>query len=199
MEDPQTFGSSQASLEEVLSDALKKARQGDEQAFATLWRHHNSKLTRFVQSKLMGSAIDADEVVSETWLNVARDLRKFDGGPSEFAAWLYTIARNRIIDSVRIRNRQVRPTADLDEAFWMPSALNVERSFEGNQEVTRIITEIHKLPPAQSEVLLLRIISDLSVEETAKVVKKNANSVRVLAHRGLLTLRQALGGELVDG
>lgn len=194
MSDQSTFGSDKPSPEEVLSDALANARRGDEAGFTILWRHHNSKLTRFTQSRLVNSSIDADEIVSETWLNVARDLRKFEGGPSEFAAWLYTIARHRIIDAVRIRDRQVRPTEELEEAFWIPSALNVEREFAGSEEVRRIVSEIQKLPPAQSEVLLLRIVSDLSVEETAKIVRKNANSVRVLAHRGLATLRESLGG-----
>ena len=60
--------------------------------------------------------------------------------------------------------------------------------------VKKIIEEINKLPAAQAEVLMLRVVSDLSVEEVAKIVKKNANSVRVLAHRGLATLKEAMGG-----
>ncbi len=192
-----THGSLPDDAEEVLSAALKSARNGNENGFTTLWRFHNSRLTRFVQSKLYGSTIDADEVVSETWLNVARDIRSFNGGPTEFAAWLYTIARNRIIDAVRIRDRQVRPTAELEEAFWIPSPSTVEKEFEGSESVKRIVEAIQKLPPAQSEILLLRIVSDLSVEETAKIVKKSSNSVRVLAHRGLTSLKEILGGEQI--
>ncbi|MEI6648318.1 MAG: RNA polymerase sigma factor [Actinomycetes bacterium] len=195
MGEPQTYGSHQAQPEEVLSDALIQARKGEEAGFAVLWRHHNSRLTRFVQSRTYGSSIDADEVVSETWLNVAKDIRKFDGGPSEFSAWLYSISRNRIIDAVRIRDRQVRPTEELEEAFWIPSPLNVEKEFDASEEVRRIIRAINSLPAAQAEVLALRIVSDLSVAETAKVVKKSANSVRVLAHRGLTALRAELAGE----
>ncbi len=197
MSDSGTNGSLPDNAEEVLSAALKSARNGNENGFTTLWRFHNSRLTRFVQSKLYGSAIDADEVVSETWLNVARDIHSFKGGPTEFAAWLYTIARNRIIDAVRIRDRQVRPTAELEEAFWIPSPSTVEKEFEGSESVKRIVEAIQKLPPAQAEILLLRIVSDLSVEETAKIVKKSSNSVRVLAHRGLTSLKEILGGEQI--
>lgn len=185
--------------EEVLAHALELAISGDEAGFTSLWRHHNSRLTRYVQSRLFGSAIDAEEIVSETWLHVAKDLRKFSGGIEEFAAWLYTIARNRIIDAVRIRDRQVRPTEEIEEAFWLPSKEDVAGQFEGNEKVREIILAIQQLPSAQSEVLLLRIVSDLSVEETAKVVKKSANSVRVLAHRGLATLKENLGGEHKNG
>ena len=58
----------------------------------------------------------------------------------------------------------------------------------------KIIEEINILPAAQAEVLMLRLVADLSVEEIAKIVKKNANSVRVLSHRGITKLKVNLGG-----
>jgi RNA polymerase sigma-70 factor (ECF subfamily) len=195
MNDSEAFGLHQVRPEEVLSDALNRARNGEESGFAVLWRHHNSRLSRFVQSRLINSSIDSEEIVSETWLNVARDIRKFDGNESDFASWLYAIARNRIIDAVRVRDRQVRSTDEIEDAFWLPSDENVEQQFEGSEEVRRIVEAIHLLPAAQAEVLLLRIVSDLSVAETAKIVKKSANSVRVLAHRGTQALKENLGGE----
>jgi RNA polymerase sigma-70 factor (ECF subfamily) len=195
MNDSEAFGLHQVRPEEVLSDALNRARNGEESGFAVLWRHHNSRLSRFVQSRLINSSIDSEEIVSETWLNVARDIRKFDGNESDFASWLYAIARNRIIDAVRVRDRQVRSTDEIEDAFSLPSDENVEQQFEGSEEVRRIVEAIHLLPAAQAEVLLLRIVSDLSVAETAKIVKKSANSVRVLAHRGTQALKENLGGE----
>lgn len=195
MSDPIIQGSQQLTPEEVLSEALIEARKGKEEGFTKLWRYYNSRLTRFVQIKVLGSSIEAEEIVSETWLNVAKDLRKFEGGVPEFAAWLYTIAKYRIIDAVRVRNKQVRPTENLDKAFWLASSVNIEKDFDGSQGIRRIIEKIQKLPPAQAEVIMLRVISDLSVAETAKIVKKNENAVRVLAHRGMITLKESLGGE----
>jgi RNA polymerase sigma-70 factor, ECF subfamily len=194
MSDSQTFGPAATTPEEVLDAALNGARKGEEAAFATLWRIHNSKLTRFVQIRLLNSSIDYEEVVSETWLNVARDIRKFKGSSAEFTGWLYAIARNRIVDATRIRDRQARSSQDIEEVFWLPSPTNVEKEFEANETVNEAVNAIAQLPAAQSEVLLLRIVSDLSVEETALVVKKNANAVRVLSHRGLIALREKLGG-----
>jgi len=107
---------------------------------------------------------------------------------------VYGIARNRIIDAARKRDRTIRPQAELEEAFWLPSGQDLAREFEANSKVKEIIAEINRLPEAQAEVLMLRVVSDLSVEEVAKVVKKNPNAVRVLAHRGLTTLKVNLGG-----
>jgi RNA polymerase sigma-70 factor (ECF subfamily) len=179
----------------ILRAALHGVRRGDEESFAILYRHHNSRLTRFLQARLVGSGVDADEVASETWMSVARDVRKFEGGPTEFRSWLYAIARNRMMDAIRLRDKQVRPTEDLEEAFWLPSSANVEREIEASESVQRVMNEIAKLPLGQGEVILLRVVSDLSVEETAKVLGKTANTVRVLAHRGMKTLQEALGGE----
>ncbi len=193
MREPTQDGSSIGISETDLNTALKAARTGDEMAFAILWRHLNPRLTRFVQARTYKSSIDFEEVISETWVGVARDIRKFKGNYIEFTAWIYQISRNRIVDAARKRDRTVRTTEEIEEIFWLPDVQNVERDFEAGEGVKGIIDLINKLPSAQAEVLLLRVVSDLSVEETAKILKKSANSVRVLAYRGLETLRADLG------
>ena len=194
MREPNKGNSRFAVSESDLEAALKAAQSGDEMAFATLWRENNSRLTKFVQSRTYKSDLDFEEIVSETWLNVARDVRKFKGDYSGFTAWVYSIARNRIVDASRKRDRTIRPQEELEEAFWIPSGQNIEKDFEADEGVKKIIEEINKLPSAQAEVLMLRVIGDLSVEDVAKIVKKNTNSVRVLAHRGLTSLKEAMGG-----
>lgn len=179
---------------EELEAAVDAARGGDEMAFATLWRENNSRLTKFVQARTYNSNLDFEEIISETWMSVAKDVRKFKGDYSGFTAWVYSIARNRIVDASRKRDRTIRPQEELEEASWIPSNQDVAKDFEADQNVKKIIDEINKLPAAQAEVLMLRVVSDLSVEEVAKIVKKNANSVRVLAHRGLATLKESIGG-----
>ena len=180
--------------EQELEAAVMAARGGEEMAFALLWRENNSRLTKFVQARTYKSDLDFEAIVSEVWMHVAKDLKNFKGDYSGFTAWVYSIARNRIVDASRKRDRTIRPQEELDEAFWIPSSQDIEMDFEADEGVKNIIAEINKLPKAQAEVLMLRVVSDLSVEEVAKIVKKNANSVRVLAHRGMVSLKEALGG-----
>jgi len=194
MREPKKGGSRVAPAENQLEEALRAAQNGDEMAFELLWRENNSRLTKFVHARTYKSDLDHEEIVSETWLNVARDVKKFKGNYSGFTAWVYSIARNRIIDSSRKRDRTIRPQAELDEAFWVPTNQNLERDFEAGEGVKKIIEQINKLPAAQAEVLMLKVVGDLSVEEIAKIVKKSTNSVRVLAHRGLTGLKIAMGG-----
>jgi len=171
---------------------LAAARDGDEMAFEMLWRSHNPRLSHFVRARVYGSGLDHEEIVAEAWISVAKDIRKFQGDAAAFASWLYTIARNRLIDATRRRDRQAQGDVEIEEAFWLPDAKNTERDFEGDEAVAAIVAKINKLPAAQAEVVYLRIVADLSVEETAAIVKKNANAVRVLAHRGLTALREMM-------
>ena len=194
MREPKKGGSRMLPAENQLEQALIAAQNGDEMAFEMLWRENNSRLTKFVQARTYKSDLDYEEIVSETWLNVARDVKKFKGDYSGFTAWVYSIARNRIIDSSRKRDRTIRPQAELEEAFWIPGNQNLERDFEASEGVKQIIDQINKLPAAQAEVLMLKVVGDLKIEEIAKIVKKNTNSVRVLAHRGLTGLKIAMGG-----
>ena len=183
----------------LLRDALKKAQAGDERGFTVLYNSYNSRLIRFAYSRTYSSSVDAEEIVAETWLSVAKDIHKFKGDATDFVAWLYTITRHRIIDAVRVRDRQVRATVEVSDIVGHPSKDNVEARFEEDEKVIEVIKLINKLPTAQAEVLMLRIISDLSVEETAKIIKKNSNAVRVLAHRGLTSLRAELSSDIIEG
>ena len=180
---------------EDLEAAVIAARNGDEVAFELLWRENNSRLSSFVHSRTYKSSLDFEEITSETWLNVARDIRKFKGNYSGFTAWVYSIARNRIIDAARKRDRTIMPSEELEVAAKISSKQNVSNDFESSENIQKIITKINDLPKAQAEVLMLRVVSDLSVEEVAKVLKKNANSVRVLAHRGLSALKESMAGD----
>ena len=103
-----------------------------------------------------------------------------------------------MIDGTRKRDRQVKYGGDVTELNLEDRALRMEELMESDEAVKNIIEKIKHLPEAQAEIVTLRVIADLSVEETAKIVHISANSVRVLCHRGLVTLREELtvnGGE----
>ena len=185
-----SIGEPESGMEAVLASA----KLGDHVAFTAIWHELNPRVSRFVQFKTYGSRIDYEDVVSETWLGVAKDIRKFNGDFKELTSWIFTIARNRIVDAARKRDRSIVSSDLQDEAYWLPSSTDLESDFQAAEGVQEIVGLINQLPPAQAEVVLLRVVSDLTVEETAKILKKSANSVRVLSHRGLESLREMIGG-----
>src|SRR5665213_1371933 len=86
---------------------LSAAQSGDEVAFATLWRNLNPGLVRYLRVVARPAA---EDLASETWLQIIRSLGKFRGGEQSFRAWVFTIARNKVTDWRRHEGR--RPTEE---------------------------------------------------------------------------------------
>ena len=90
-----------ATVTAELNEAVAAAQAGDEEAFRFLYRSLQPALLRYLTT-LVGA--DAEDVASETWLQISRDLPSFTGG--EFRAWAVTIARNRAMDHLRRQRRR---------------------------------------------------------------------------------------------
>jgi RNA polymerase sigma-70 factor (ECF subfamily) len=177
----------------ALDAVLKLAIKGDETCFAELWRTCNPRLERFLYAQGAMGDPPASDVASETWLQVVRDLPRFKGDFPDFRAWLYQVARNRLIDAVRAKARRPKATVDIDQIDPVAALADLADGVVDRDQLDTIISKIRALPAAQSEVLMLRIVADLSVEETAKAMKKSSNAIRVLVHRALKSLREEIG------
>ncbi|OLT36283.1 RNA polymerase subunit sigma-70 [Actinomadura sp. CNU-125] len=165
-----------------LSRALRGAQDGDEPSFRLLYRDVHPRLIRFAAA-LVGT--DAEDVTSEAWLQIARDLPGFRGDLDGFRGWTATITRYRALDHLRRTSR--RPAADLpDEAL---AALASDGDTEADaldgiatRDALRLIAE---LPPDQAEAVLLRVVVGLDAKTAGKVVGKRPGAVRTAAYRGL--------------
>lgn len=94
-----------------LTAAVLAAQDGDETAFRTVYRAVHPRLLGYVRT-LVGDP-DAEDVTSEAWLQIARDLDRFSGDADRFRGWAARIARNRALDHIRMRGR--RPAIGGDE------------------------------------------------------------------------------------
>jgi RNA polymerase sigma-70 factor (ECF subfamily) len=107
-----------------------------------------------------------------------------------FAAWIFRITRNAIIDQARTR----RPQEPLDAAAARPAVIGDPlRAAEMASERQRLTAALEQLTPAQREVVTLRFFAGLSPAEVAAVIGKREEAVRGLQFRGLAALRQILG------
>ena len=169
------------------SDAFERvlaaARNGDEVAFARLWRWLNPGVLRWLQVVVPNGA---EDVCSEVWCSVARNIESFVGGEDEFRGWVFVTARRRAIDAARRGARQPA-TARLDGVDPADAGDASTATIE-TEDVEAALAVLRDLPAQQAEVLALRIVAGLSVAETAAVVGKSEGSVRILCHRGLRTL-----------
>jgi RNA polymerase sigma-70 factor (ECF subfamily) len=170
---------------------LANARNGDERAFAALWRAFNPPLTRFLVA--LAGRDDADDQASTVWLDVVRRLDGFSGSVVGFRAWIFTIARSRVIDLRRARRRRPQ-SAEGDQGLdsRLSPAADPASVVDERLSTDDAVDLIGSLPPDQAEVLLLRIIADLDVATVAEITGKRPGTVRVLAHRGLRRLAERL-------
>jgi RNA polymerase sigma-70 factor (ECF subfamily) len=168
-----------------LSEALKRAADGDEAAFAALWRTLQPALLRYLRVVVDRAA---EDVASETWLQATRDLHRFTGDAPAFRGWLFRIARHRAIDERRRgARRPEEPTRGFDDTI-RASAPDAEAEAVERVGTAWALRVIATLPPDQAEAVTLRVVAGLDVATTAHVLGKRAGSVRVATMRGLRRL-----------
>jgi RNA polymerase sigma-70 factor (ECF subfamily) len=176
-----------------LAAALSAAATGDEAGFAVLWRSLQPAVLRYLRV-VVGDA--AEDVASETWLQAARDLHRFDGDATAFRGWLFRIARHRGLDE---RRRVARRPEDPADAVRGDLARDAAAEAQEQSDTGWALSRIAALPPDQAEAVMLRVVAGLDVAAAAQVLGKRAGAVRVATMRGLRRLAadpqvQARGG-----
>lgn len=168
----------------VLDEALARASAGDEAGFLQLWRALQPPLLRFL--RVIGCD-DPEDVASETWLQVVRDLARFTGGEEDFRRWLFTIGRHRAIDAARARSRRPATTVSTGLEI-LPDHHLVEDQVLDGMSVRQALALLAGLSADQAEAVALRVIAGLETPDVARILGKSAGAVRVALHRGLRTL-----------
>jgi RNA polymerase sigma-70 factor (ECF subfamily) len=140
-----------------------------------------------------------DDVASDTWVSVIKSMDTFrDDDASGFRAWVLTIARRRWVDEVRRRSRRREMPDSFESTLERPSSSSVEAEVQQRLGSDAAIALIRRLPADQAEVVTLRAIAGLSVEDVAQIVGKKPGTVRVLSHRGLRKLAELLGDGVTE-
>ena len=165
---------------------LDGCRAGDERSFAQLWRRFNAPLHRYL--RVVASSSDIEDIASITWIEVVRGLERFSGGEQEFRAWLFTIARLRLLDRRRQESRRIRTVGSDDPLEVVDEAADPQLMSEAAAATEAAIAAIGNLPADQAEVLALRVIAGFDVADVAEITGKKPGTVRVLAHRAVKRL-----------
>ena len=168
------------------------ARTGAEWALAALYREFHPGLLRYLRVQ---EPNDGEDLVSETWLDAAAGLDRFQGDEWAFRRWLFTIARRRLIDHRRRRARIPSTHAGLDALGGRPGPEDTEGAVLAADDTETALARIAALPPDQGEVILLRVLAGLDVGEVAEIMGKTPGAVRVLQHRALQRLAEQLARE----
>jgi RNA polymerase sigma factor (sigma-70 family) len=173
---------------ERFTSLLEAAREGSEAAWQELYNGLAPVVLGYLRAN---SAPDPEDVLSEVFLQVARDIARFEGEEPGFRSWVFTIAHHRLIDA---RRHAARRPVELSPEPPEPVGRADDAADEalakiGTQEVQRVLS---LLSDDQRSVLLLRVIGDLSIEDVAKAVGKRPGAVKALQRRGLAAVKREL-------
>ena len=135
---------------------------------------------------------DAEDVASEAWGQIARDLHSFSGDGNGFRGWAATVGRHRALDHVRWLRRRPVSSSGVETLADEPGPDDTERAALDAVSTDRAIALIATLPPDQAEAVLLRVVVGLDAETAAGVLGKRSGAVRTAAHRGLRRLAELL-------
>ena len=177
---------------------LTAAQHGAGWAFTRLYEWLAPSVAGYVRAQGAG---DPEDLTSEVFLVAFPKIGSFSGDEAQFRSWVFTIAHRRVIDDRRARTRRPRPQsldAEPHRPHPGPTAGLAEDEAVEAMGTERIREVLDRLAPDQRDVIALRVIADLSVEQTAAALGKQPGAVKALQRRALATLRRQLSGEGVS-
>ncbi len=181
-------------------DQLQRLRAGDESAWGDLHRDHYPRLWSSVQ-RILNNPTLADDVVQEAFIKAHRDIKRF-AGQSQLGTWLYRIAINQALDAVRKKHRTDRwlsflsPVAEAENQPAMPEGQVAPTASLGLQNAElreTIFRAMAELSAQHRAVVQLRLIDEMSLEETARLLKCKPGTVNSRLHYACEHLRRKLG------
>ncbi|MFF8867544.1 RNA polymerase sigma factor [Streptomyces sp. NPDC015139] len=173
-----------------LGAAVAQAQDGDEAAFTVAYRLVQPSLLGYLRG-LVGD--DAEDVASDAWLEIARDLGRFKGDGAGFRGWTATIARHRALDHLRRQRARPRNGGTEQDLLHLSAPHNTHDQALESLSTAQALALIRGLPQDQAEAVLLRVVVGLDGPGSARVLGKRPGAVRTAAHRGLKRLARQLG------
>jgi RNA polymerase sigma factor (sigma-70 family) len=172
----------------TLAALLDAARAGCPRAFEHLYRQLAGQVASYLR---WHRATDPDGLTNDVFAQVHRKLSSFEGDEQGFRSWLFTIAHHRMIDDRRAANRQppVLDDGGVDDELGYGDVEEDAFAVLAHDHVRELVSV---LSPDQRDVVLLRVVADLSVDDVARLLGKRTGAVKALQHRALAALRRHL-------
>jgi RNA polymerase sigma-70 factor (ECF subfamily) len=178
-------GSAQARQEWEL---VQKAQRFDDSALAWLYQVYHPKVYNYAFLQLSNAQL-AEDVASDVMVKVIESIGKFRFRGAPFAAWVFRIARNRIIDLHRRQSRRREVELDQNIAGHEDLTAAVEQALDRDQ----IQAALSRLTEEQRQVIILRFIEGFDNASVARVLGRSQGAIKSLQHRALASLRRILG------
>jgi RNA polymerase sigma-70 factor, ECF subfamily len=168
--------------------AILQCQQGNKEAFSALYEQYVDRIFAYFRYRVPDEAT-AEDLTSQTFLKALSRINNFSEQKGSFKTWLYTIARNQLIDYYRSN----RITFDLEGAQELASNEDVSAAAAARLQLETVQKYLATLPESQREIIKLRLWDELSYEEIAAATGRTVASCKMMFSRTVRTMRDDLG------
>jgi RNA polymerase sigma-70 factor (ECF subfamily) len=189
-----------AEMEPRTDEALMRAYgQGDARAFEALYARHKGATYRYFLRHAAGHTATADELHQDLWLRVIGARERYEA-QAKFSTWLYTLARNRLVDHWRSRHGVSLASLE-DDAILTQAEESAAASRDDDDPLhasidaetrRRLVAALADVPPLQRDVFLLHIEGGLSLDEIASLTATSGETVKSRLRYAYRRLRETL-------
>jgi RNA polymerase sigma factor (sigma-70 family) len=168
---------------------LNAARRGSEEAWIALYRDLAPRVIGYLRGQ---GAPDPEDLAGEVFVDVVRALHRFEGDEHHFRSWVLSITHNRLVDARRRWMRRPFDPLPPEVIALHGAAGDTEDDALGALGYEEVLRMLGDLSPDRRDVILLRTVGDLSIEQVATILNKRPGTIRVLHHRAIAQLRRKL-------
>ncbi len=178
-------------LSSRFDDVLAAAQHGSEWGWQQLLGEYGPAVQAYARTQ---GVTDPEDLLGQVLEGLVRGIDRLKGSEPAFRSWVFTIAHSRIIDDRRkARRRPQLSDRDIPDLAGPEIDLHEHSDAFARQAALQLLDQ---LPPKQRDVVALRTVAGLSVDQTARVLGQRAGSVRVSMHRAMQTLQKKSNGDV---
>lgn len=175
-----------------IAELVEKAADGDLEAFGELYSIYLAPIYRYVSYQVRDK-MTAEDIVEEVFVKAWKAIATCKGKSQTFSAWLYRIAHNHVVNTLRRMNKRVSLESVEMDIEPLIEVTNPEQEVEAKLAKQELLEAMTCLSQNQKQVIILKFIEGLENREIAQILGKREGAIRVLQMRALSKLRQELG------
>lgn len=169
------------------SELVIRAKAADKHALTAIYERYSPAIYRYIYYRV-GDVELAEDLRAEVFLRMLEGIHRYEDRGWPLSAWLYRIAHDRTVDTLRRRRTRVQ----LPLENWNGTSDGPESAVDIRLDCEEVRHTINRLTDDQRKVIQMRFMQEMSVQEVAKVLGRTEGAVKALQHRGLQAMARHL-------
>lgn len=173
-------------------EIVANCQKGKIDDFSVLYYQYVGKIYKFIYYKVQHRET-AEDMTSQTFIKALEKINGFSNERSSFSTWLYTIARNNVIDYYRAKKND----QDINDAWDFKDGTDIERDTDLKRKLEKVEVYLKELKPEQREIVMLRVWGDMSYKEIAEITGKSEGNAKMIFFRTIKDMKNKMPLELL--